>query len=215
MVERWLPVRYTDLRVQIWGEHMKTLPLPADWLREAVCIPIASEHKIYLLGSGSDDEHKFAILFAKVWEQLPYDVKSVIAAYWAPLTPKMTHYLTQEWAPEIRLLDDWLTKGEGNAASTVNGCLFQFDRAVIGKEPDRKLETRIAHELAHAYLFGTGEAPSKGNPAAEMTDEQKNELVMKRVGCKRAEVPACLKRANRTLDQTRKLHPLAGGGPSG
>ena len=88
---------------------------------------------------------RFCNVFCNVWSQLPPIAKAVLATKWKDLPA--TVFLTAKWD----------CQGGRLGQCSANGHVFHFWSLALATISDEVLAVCIAHELAHAYFFATGD----------------------------------------------------------
>lgn len=88
---------------------------------------------------------QFVKVFNSVWGRLPVAAKAALAGAWkvAPATV----FLTSKWTGQAEKL----------AQCAAAGTLFHFHSRALSRMPEEVLAACIAHELAHAFFFATGD----------------------------------------------------------
>jgi hypothetical protein len=99
------------------------------------------------------DELLFARCFAQVWEQIPNEDRQCLLGYWRPSADR-----SPQLHPRITLVD---ARRNHHRLGTCrdDGHTLEFNASLTAFFRDR-LEHTIAHELAHAHRYATGEAPA-------------------------------------------------------
>lgn len=88
---------------------------------------------------------RFEKVFGFVWSRLPTTASAALTAFWAAMPA--TVFLTRKWT------------GQGGrlAQCAAPGNIFHFYSPVLMRMPDDVLAVCIAHELAHAFFFLSGD----------------------------------------------------------
>jgi hypothetical protein len=90
-------------------------------------------------------QDRFIRGFNSVWEHLPVLARAVLAARWHQFPA--TVYLTHGWKERDSRL----------AQCSANGSMFHFFSPAVSHMQDAILAECIAHELAHAFFYTTGD----------------------------------------------------------
>jgi hypothetical protein len=190
---------YAVVRERLFGESAGLLPSESQ-VRGLNCISIDPEARIYVLGTGDKEHERFAKNVAQAWSQMPSAARAELASFWSKSNAFDDALLAQAWAPEIRLMDDWFTRGVGNSASCLGSNVFYFHRETMRRWQAMHVATQVAHEFAHPYIKAAGLQLPAPTPKPA-TDVKKREFLCKRWGKRPEELGKFLMTLNRNLDQ--------------
>jgi len=111
-------------------------------------IPLISRVNIKMSPVGPEADAasaQFAKVFSTVWARLPSPAKVSLTIAWRA-TPA-TIFLTKRWTGQVGRL----------AQCAGQGTILHFYSPALARMPDDVLAVCIAHELARAFLFTTGD----------------------------------------------------------
>jgi hypothetical protein len=113
------------------------------------------------------DPARFKAAFADTWRKLPPYARSALRDYWN-LSGGAIVFLTVNWTGCQRNL----------AQCSGAGGHLHFLSSVVDRLSDDLLRICIAHELAHAFFFATGDPYHCGSPLPEEVREELAEALV-------------------------------------
>lgn len=125
-------------------------------------LPILPSSRLWLPRLGIGDDERFAGIFRDTWKSIPLRARRLIVKLWRQCPLRRLQGL---WSPMVALSDYWeFSEWSGREPKDFGGCgcgghSLYFFAPIVDAMPVQHVGELIAHELAHAVQFASGDFP--------------------------------------------------------
>ncbi|MBI2806097.1 MAG: hypothetical protein HYX68_14040 [Planctomycetes bacterium] len=137
-------------------------------------LPVVPTSRLWLPRWEIGDDKRFALIFRDTWKRVPIRARRLMVRHWRTCPIWLMQGL---WSPTISLTDDWeFSDVCGRKPKDLGGCgrgghSLYFFAPIVDAMPVQHVGELIAHELAHAVQYASGDLPQTNRELPRCWDD--------------------------------------------